>query len=282
MQFTYLLSLVPIIAILLYFVFFYRPVRKHGRDPKKIMKACNVIFAGTVRNVEPYIRKALHDIEVCAQQFNDNAVVLYENDSSDETRSLLQKYKRKNYHYLFENDITEQTRTKRIARGRNTIMKKVRKLNSKNYYDYMIMLDLDDVNYSGRFVGSIATCFGYENWDVLAANQTGTYYDLWALRKKDDMDHDCWMDVFQHPNDPNAVKKYVTSRLKHYPQQDNLLEVDSAFGGAAVYRLKAIPKNCKYVGCYSDGTQKCEHVEFNECIKKNGGRIFINTRFLTS
>lgn len=271
-----------VLSTLLCYVTFLRKPKKHNKDPKTVMKSCNVIFAGTVRNVGPYLKKALHDIELCAQHFNDYAVVLYENDSEDDTRAIMLKYKKENYHYLLEDGVTEPTRTKRIAHGRNQIMEKIRKINRAGHYDYMIMLDLDDVNHSGMFVDTIATCFQYKDWDVLTANQTGTYYDLWALRKKGDMDHDCWMDVFQHPDDPDAVQKYVTSQLKHYPQQEQLLEVESAFGGAAVYRLASIPSRCAYVGSYEDGTQKCEHVEFNECIKRAGGRIYINTRFLTS
>ena len=71
-------------------------------------------------------------------------------------------------------------------------------INKDKYYDYFIILDMDDVNYSGNFVDSIETCFDYENWDVLTANSSGIYYDLWALRKKEDMEYDCWEKVNNH------------------------------------------------------------------------------------
>jgi hypothetical protein len=246
------------------------------------MKKYNVIFGGTIRNVEKYIKKGLSDIDLCGQKFNDYAVILYENDSDDNTRSILQDLKKDNYYYIFEDNVKEKLRTKRLANGRNKVLDKMRKINANGYYDYFINLDMDDVNSSGMFVDSIETCFEHEKWDVLTGNQSGIYYDLWALRKKDDMEYDCHEKIRKHKYNPFAYYKYLRSRLKNYPQTTKLLEVDSAFGGAGIYKIQSIPEHCRYVGQHTNGNEKCEHVEFNECIKKNGGAIFINTRFLTS
>jgi hypothetical protein len=252
-----------------------------SENGRKIMKKYNVVFGGTIRNVENYIEKGLFDIDQCGKKFNDYALILYENDSKDKTRSILQKHKKENYHYIFEDNVKEPLRTKRLSNGRNKILEKMHEINKDKYYDYFIVLDMDDVNKSGTFVNSIETCFDYENWDVLTANQSGRYYDLWALRKKEDMEYDCWEKVHNNKYDPFATFKYVTLKYKNYPQ-DGLLKVDSAFGGAGIYKIQSIPSHCKYVGTHPNGLEKCEHVEFNECIKKNGGNIFINTKFLTS
>ena len=251
---------------------------------KKSMKNYNVVFGGTIRDVEKYIKKGLFDIDRCGKKFNDYAVILYENDSKDNTRSILQDHKKDNYHYIFEDGIEEQSRTIRLSNGRNKILDKMREINKDGYYDYFIILDMDDINSSGKFADTIETCFEYKNWDVLTANQSGIYYDLWALRKKNDLDYDCWFEIDHRPDhEPyeEAKYKYVDSKYKNYPQS-GLLEVDSAFGGAGIYKIKSIPPKCRYAGKYASGWEKCEHVDFNECIKKNGGRIFINTRFLTS
>jgi len=255
--------------------------KRHTQRDPQIMKKYNVIFGGTVRNVEKYIEKGLFDIDRCGNKFNDYAVILYENDSKDKTRSILQKHKKENYHYIFEENVKEPLRTKRLANGRNKVLEKMHEINKDKYYDYFIILDMDDVNHSGKFVDSIETCFDYENWDVLTANSSGIYYDLWALRKKEDMEYDCWEKVNSHPFKMYARMKYVLSKYKNYPEE-GLLEVDSAFGGAAIYKIESIPSHCKYVGTHPNGHEKCEHVEFNECIKKNGGTIFINTHFLIS
>ena len=285
-KFLFVFAILGISVLLIYLLIFKKKKSKEiftgSKKGKEIMKKYNVIFGGTIRNVEKYIEKGLFNIDQCGKKFNDYSVILYENDSKDKTRSILEQHKKENYHYIFEDNVKEPLRTKRLANGRNKILEKMHEINKEKYYDYFIILDMDDVNQSGVFVNSIETCFEYENWDALTGNQSGKYYDLWALRKKDDMDYDCWEKVKNHFFNIYARYKYVYSKLKNYPQQGGLLEVDSAFGGVAIYKIKSIPSHCKYVGTHPNGNEKCEHVEFNECIKKNGGTIFINSAFLTS
>jgi hypothetical protein len=254
---------------------------KNNKNPLIEMKKYNVIFAGTIKNIEKYIQQNLDNINNCGDKFNSYILIIYENDSTDKTREILVQNKKSNYIYIFEDNITEPRRTMRIANGRNKILEKIRELNNKNYYDYLIMLDMDDINYSGTFIESIKTCFEYDNWDILTGNQSNTYYDLWALRKKDDMEYDCWRMVNKNASNPDAHNIYVQSKYKNY-EPNSLLEVDSAFGGIAIYKLSSIPNNCNYIGEYEDGSEYCEHVEFHRCIKNSGKNIYINTRFLTN
>jgi hypothetical protein len=241
------------------------------------MKKYNVIFCGTVRDCEKYIGNTLDNIETCGKKFNNFAVIIYENDSKDATRKILKEKKKSNYFYLFEDNVIETRRTMRLANGRNKILDKARDLNKTGDFDYLIVLDMDNVNETGDFVESIDTCFEYDTseWDVLTGNQTVGYYDIWALRKDNDYNKD-----FVH--DPNGVPSRIY-------EKGGLLEITSAFGGIAVYKLSAIPKKCKYIGEYKENNEfniqpyheKCEHVEFNECIKENNGKLFLNTEFIT-
>lgn len=128
-------------------------------NPVLEMKKYNVIFCGTIRDCEKYIVNILKNIELCGKKFNDFCVVIYENDSKDNTRKLLKINKKLNYYYLFEDDVLEKRRTVRLANGRNKILEKCRELNKNNYYNYLIMLDMDDVNDNGKFVNSIESCF---------------------------------------------------------------------------------------------------------------------------
>jgi len=240
-------------------------------DESQIMKQKNVIFGGTCRNVEGSLEKIISHVEECGKKFNDFAFVVYENDSSDNTRTILEHNKKNNYYYIFEDNITEPKRTKRIERGRNLILDKVRKMNKDNYYQYLIILDFDNANSEGSFVNSIDSCFVKDDWDVLTGNQIGRYYDTWALRN-DDVNYDCWKET-------SDTKPICFNINLKYPQKQ-WKEVDSAFGGIAIYKLSSIPNHCRYVGEFEDGTEKCEHIEFNKCIKQNGGKIFINGDFL--
>lgn len=274
-----MIFIIIIIIIILNYIYYY--IQYY--NSLKIMQKYNVIFVGTIRNVEKYILNTLNNIEKCGKKFKDYCIIIYENDSSDDTRNIIKQNKKFNYHYIFEDNVMEPRRTMRISNGRNKILEKINEININNYYTYMINMDMDDVNSSGVFVNKIETCFKYDvdTWDVLTGNQSKVYYDLWALRLKNILEVDIWADAnfrFENPNISNL----------HF-EQNKLIEVDSAFGGIAIYKLSSIPKECKYVGEYLENniynylphSQKCEHVEFNENIKKNGGKIFINTEFLT-
>jgi len=257
--------------------------KKNSNNNLITMKKLNVIFCGTVRNADNNLQNILDYIKHCGLKFNNYSVIIYENDSNDNTRNILNDNKKSNYYYIFEDGIKEPRRTMRISNGRNKILSKIREINKDNYYNYMIMLDLDDVNKTGKFVETIDTCFDYdiEEWDVLTGNQSDFYYDLWALRKKYDMEIDCWKKI-KLPD--GSEQKYYNTLLNPYKiyYPSGLLEVNSAFGGIAIYKLSSILEQCNYVGKYNDESEKCEHVEFNECIKNNGGFIYINTKFLTN
>lgn len=281
-------SLLSLLLLLweMYITFANRKGVKYGFENNT--RNYGVIFAGTVRNAENYIQGALENIEKCGQKFNTFSVVIYENDSNDKTRDILLQNKRDNYHYLFEDNVPEGRRTMRLANGRNRILQKVKEINSNNQYTYLIMLDLDDVNASGEYVKSIDSCFQHDitTWDVLTGNQRGKYYDLWALRQKGYIEYDVLRELDTlSPEDETYHKFHNIIDNTHFDKSADLIEVDSAFGGIAVYRLAAI-QNCEYVGEhlndeYPDHSEHCEHVEFHKCIKKNGGKMYINSEFYT-
>jgi glycosyltransferase involved in cell wall biosynthesis len=276
---------VAIIVIILVIVIF-RFTKSHleafsssGSDT--IMREKHVVFSCTARNVEPYLSTLLGHIERCGKRFASWRLVVYENDSTDRTRQILQEYKanRNNIECIFEDGVAETSRKKRLANGRNSILDRIRSMPGP--VDYVIVLDPDDVNMSGTFVDSIQHCFdpSLQPWDVMAGNQLNSYYyDIWALRYPPIIDYDIW-----------ASGKEFNIYSVHIPADKPPFQVDSAFGGIAVYRWNAIER-CRYVGEYKAdnphgypaGTDKCEHVELHECIRANGGSIWIHPAFATN
>lgn len=247
------------------------------------MKNYSVIFGATVRDVDKYLEKNLENIEKCGKKFKSFAVVIYENDSKDNTVKILEEHKKHNYHYIIETGKTTPIRTMRIANGRNNVLAKAQELNANNEYDYLIILDMDDITVNGKFIDSIESCFNDLDWDVLTGNQSDRYYDKWAIRMNGVLDWDCWVEankaIKNGMSESEAYSKYINVFDKFDTGQR--LEVDSAFGGIGIYKLSSIG-DCKYVGSYEDGTELCEHVPFHKCIKENGGKIYINTDLLTN
>ncbi len=252
-------------------------------DTEYIMKQYSVIIAGTCRDNQEYITKTLSIFDKIGKQFKDYVVIIYENDSVDKTRQILQKHKKSNYIYIFENGVNIKERTARIAYCRNKILDKIKTINKK--YDYLIVADMDDVINKGTIVNTINTCFKYpENkWSAMTANQKHEYYDIWALRIPKVLETDCWIDVEKDKkkglSNFQAEQKRIVKFQKPIPKI-GLIEVNSAFSVVAIYKLADLI-NCRYNGLRENNSMVCEHVPFSECIRNSGHKIFINTEMYT-
>jgi len=251
----------------------------------KIMKQYSVVICGCCRNVERYIERNLFIINEIGKRFFDYKVIIYENDSTDNTRQLLITCKNEKTEFIFENNVAISNRTERIAHCRNKILEIV---NSKYLnYDYMLMLDLDDVLYQGNLQNTIHSCFLYkaEQWDAMFANCNTKYYDIYALRKKNYLMSCCWnnVNVLKQKGIPHnmAYNECIDKFIINYPANGKLIPVISAFGGAGLYKMSVI-KGVKYIGVEPThvDNQICEHVPFNTTLYNNGRKLYINPKML--
>lgn len=253
----------------------------------------SIIICGCTINSSSYIERHLQHLQELKPLFKDFSIVIYENDSVDNTTEILKDLERNGTIQLItEKGITNRLkkRTTIIAHGRNTLIDHVIKCNK---YDYMIMVDLDDI-LKQPIGDSIKRAFEYNTneWDVLTGNCSGLYYDIWALRinKKQwsethqaiwdtCLDYDVW-DMIKHVNYANMIKEleereknfayyttttqkilqrkilretYVKSFQKNIPSTSPLIPVESAFGGIGIYKISAI-KDCKYNGLQTNCT----------------------------
>jgi hypothetical protein len=64
-------------------------------------------------------------------------------------------------------------------------------------------------------------------------------------------------------------------------ENSDWIEVDSAFGGLAVYRRDALD-DAEYVGLDELGNELCEHVTFHSILKSKDRRIFINPKLINA
>jgi len=246
-----------------------------------LISTYSVVITGCCTNVERFIRRNLLIIDEIGKRFKSYKVVIYENDSKDNTRSILHECKQSNYDYIFEDNVNIKNRTERIAHCRNQLLHHVRE--NYNDYDYLLMLDLDDVLFSGKLINTIHTCFLYkpEQWDAMFANCSDKYYDIYALRKKKYLTTCCWnnTNILKSEGVPHseAYNKCIDKYIINYPSDGKLIPVLSAFGGAGLYKLKSID-NAKYVGVerYHMDNQICEHVPFHNSMIDMGCKLYIN------
>jgi hypothetical protein len=209
-----------------------------------------------------------------------------ESDSDDGTATVLDSLASEVSGFGFQRlgPLREQMpqRTARIAHCRNAGLAWLEALRQQHPVSHLLMADLDGVN-DGLNAEALATCWQRDDWAGCSANQHGRYYDIWALRHPQWCPGDCWAEVeFLVAHGlarERATLAAVYARMLRIAPESDWIEVESAFGGLAVYRCEAIA-GLRYDGLAADGAEVCEHLAFHQGLRQRGGRLFINPRLL--
>ncbi len=250
----------------------------------------SIVIIGTTRNSEIYLDSVFDNIYQITSHFDKYNIIVYENDSLDNTKDKLKKIcnSDSNIEYIIEAriDILYPLRTQRLEYIRNKLLKIA--INNFNNYDYLLIMDLDDVNSTKDISSTFLRIFDYEDdiWDIQAINQRKIYYDIWALRIKNVLEYDCWQKVNEEikKNIPleESTYRHVTRFQNLFNNCSNLIPVESAFGGAAIYNMKKLKecRNIKYKGLNENG-ETCEHVHFHKTLKNTYNfNFFINPNWI--
>jgi glycosyltransferase involved in cell wall biosynthesis len=255
------------------------------------------VIAGCARNCATHLPAVLDNIGRAARLFTDVAVILVENDSTDETPRILKefRYRGKPAEILHAPGLAAALprRTERLAHARNLYLDRISH-SGLSGYDYLLVADLDDVNAEPWDEAALqrAVDFLESNPDHAGAfaNQPALYYDMWALRHPELCPGDIWEQVLgcalnDGISDAAAFQATFARRMFRIPEHASAVEVDSAFGGLGIYRLP-MARGRRYAGgrrftlaarqqtITLDG-QVCEHVSFNAGVRSQGGRLFI-------
>lgn len=210
-----------------------------------------VLICGVCRNVAATVPNTIANIEKLGNAFTDYRVIIYENNSTDGTKSLLSAWAQQAHKVTFiSEDLAAAqlppTREGKIARARNIVLAQARAMKYKKY-KYLIMVDLD---FSGPWpIAEIVSSLKRRvKWDCISANglgrvppvgKTPVYWDRYAFRSKryplgpEVLGERWWADL------PLACgKPHEWFSLN----QSKWLSVYSAFGGLAIYKTKTILK----------------------------------------
>jgi hypothetical protein len=264
----------------------------------------NIIIVGTVSNVGKYLKKDLIKIYHSLGRFNHISFFLVESDSTDNTIKTLKELSNvyDNFKYTSLGALKQRipNRIDRIRYCRNIYVDYIRAITPTNRPSYTIVADLDGIN-SSINRKSIDSCFHNQNWDVVLSNQTGGYYDIYALRCKNWQINDCFSELekiktnIPTPNYSNlnfykrikfllyfdkARYLAIYSKMRKIRVTEPWIEVQSGFGGLAIYKT-IIFTNYNY-SSNSDKFNESEHVTIHKKITNSGGKIFINPAFINS
>lgn len=256
--------------------------------PMPALSELEVALVGVTRNGARFLVRELDRMRQAMAAFGRVHVLLVESDSGDATLQVLQDCARRwpALRVISEGALRERMpqRTARIAHCRNVYLDEL--ANNPLYagVSHVIVADLDRVC-RDLDAASLASCWAVdEPWSVLTANQGDYYYDIWALRHPVWCPADAWEEqraLLPQLGKRAADEVALFSRMVHIDPRRAPIEVESAFGGLAVYRREALLAG-RYVGLDADGREICEHVALHAQLRAQGHRIFINPALINA
>lgn len=248
----------------------------------------SVLVCGAARNCARTIVRDLERLRDATDWIAKVQFLVVESDSDDGTLATLQQLAStwSTLQLVTLGRLRETTpgRTERIAMARNRCLDALDGDARFADVDHLIVADLDGMCRDLQ-ADALKSCWSLSvPWSVCSANQGDYYYDIWALRHP----HWCPGDAGQDQEalvpalGKSAAKQLsVFSRMVHIARDAAPIEVDSAFGGLAVYKRASI-KGLRYVGLDDQGRPVCEHVALNLALRRRGGRIFIHPRLINA
>ena len=247
----------------------------------------SIIIVGIVRNISTSIKA---DLEKLSAAFSDADTIDFfvaESGSSDKSIDVLAELssQRNDFQYTTLRIDEKLSRTENMANARNKYLKYLRAESRLSSYSYVVIADFNKLNNKVN-AASVKSCFKRDDWDVVTANQSGRYYDAWALRHPLWSPNDCWEqhEFFRkYTKFPELAINYsMRSRMLKIPSNSEWIRVNSAFGGLAIYRSEVLNSKALYSGIRSDGRKICEHVPFHSELHENGARIYLNPAFINA
>jgi len=235
-----------------------------------IMAASRVAIAGLARNVGQVLPLTIKRVENLARCFADYRVVVFENDSDDDTKLLLARWGRGNRRVLVTSEDLDDPvnpttrcldRAARMAFYRGRCQETV--LDHCHRYDAVILLDFDVQG--GFSLDGVASSFGHPGWDFVGSN--GLICRRAGLRMNALRQYDTWALRFDADLTPLSTS---TAGGLLFDRGAPLVPVTSCFGGLGIYTMEAFQ-----AGTY--GSDDLEHATFHRSLSEQGHRrLFLN------
>jgi hypothetical protein len=242
-----------------------------------------VLVVGTVRNCSKTLTRALRVLEKeLVEVGREPEFFLVESDSNDDTVNQLKDLSSNQANFRFVSFGKLQTtipdRIQRIAFCRNAYLEELEKLNvDEDRFPHLLVADFDEVNSRIQFPRNGDWLFSEES--VFATNQFGRYYDILALRAEGWVEEDYRVSTKRLIADGirplRAYLKAVSQKQMRIRSSTKAFEVQSAFGGLAIYPAKDLV-GIRYVPELLSGVlYECEHVSLAKSLRARGTKIMI-------
>lgn len=237
----------------------------------------SVAIVGITRNNESQLHTGIDNMIDIGSMFNRFKIFLYENDSVDGTKKILEEYKQKypdRFNYMCGKSPYPPLPGKyqQMGYARQQCANWVKQLHQ--IYDHVIIID-PDIRIPVEREGVLNT-FETKNpasWHAVFANgiynSHGMMWDAFAFRTG----------TYGHVYTPELFK---SNKLHEKDGTGRILPVNkwtpvhSAFGGLGIYK-----RECFEIGNYDLTVNDCEHVGFHQSLRRNGlKKLFVNPHMI--
>ncbi|WP_422688473.1 hypothetical protein [Candidatus Planktophila versatilis] len=254
--------------------------------PSMLANQDEILIVGICRDVGEEIANDIRRLKESFSDFKKVYFYIIESDSKDNTVAILTDLSKEfsNFDFVSLGKVQPQIpdRWSRIAYLRNLCIAEFLKSEKYVHCNFVVVSDLDGVNRE-LTPSSVKAVFERSDWAACFANQSGHYYDIFALRHPTWSPDDCWKHEkvlrSRGVNPIRARELAVYKRQIKIRPNSNWIEVDSAFGGLGIYKREFLT-NALYESRDSNDELVCEHVSFNKGVSRNGGRLFVVPAFI--
>jgi hypothetical protein len=258
------------------------------------LKSKKVIIAGLIRNGEDNIEFIKHNIKKVESIFKDYHVLIVENDSTDNTRSLLLEWAEHNSKIsilgcglnadeckldLPRTIVHDRTfnRIKKMVILRNIYLDFITdNLNIFNSYDFVIIWDLD-IKGSFYIDGMGMSGHYFKNNPKISALCSNAVYILNIGYGSKQLKYDSYAHREQKENERlkplDGLWKVLD--LEKCSDDNDIRELSSCFGGFTIYRLRDLIGH-RYFLQQKNEEALCEHYTLNKQI----GDIYVNPKMV--
>lgn len=265
---------------------------------KEHVKNKKIVFGFLLKNSEIHISSMQQKINVLGSQFENYHVILFENDSQDETRNLLHDWEQNDNHVTLlkccdlgncecklnwkdQNELKGLISDKRIDKMRFMRQKVLNHVQDNfSSWDYFCFMDFDLKG--AIFKDGFFTSFASLEWDmVFAAGYCSTpilnhlmLYDGIAfldqneneLSMKSNDITKCFLDTLR-----------MNTKLNKFPLNHSLRKCLSGFNGMAIYKISSILQSSYQKDPHSLSSHSCEHLDLHlNMVKKGNNAIYFN------
>ena len=244
-----------------------------------------IIICSTIKNEGKNLNRFFKIIDNLILNFNDYFLIFVESDSFDNSKEIIKDYLFNKKGILLSKNLEKSlNRIKKLEISRNEYLNYIKKNENLYKFDYMFVLDADNVNNQLKFE-DIKDSLNKEYWNAIFPNQKIFYYDIFALRIEKYLEENFIEKIkneIKNNKSKNLKKIFHDNFTAFFNLSNNFNErfinVKSAFGGLGIYKLEKI---LEFSYESFNGTT-CEHVKFNKDINDKYGKLYIDQKLINS